>query len=147
MEATRGRRRVRVPNGAILAVDARSGGRPRELHRPRGGRGEPRAYDEMEIVVDLLRALTTILFLGLAATSYVFWRRRRDTPAKWAALSFALLAGVTVGGLLLRNVDGGAREWAGKVLLAALVCFPYCLHRFAAAFTGTSRAVEVPGAV
>ena len=100
----------------------------------------------MEPLVDLLRALTTILFVGLAVTSLVLWRRRRDAPAKWAAVSFALLAGVTTAGLLVPDTGGDSVEWAGKVRIAALVCFPYCLHRFAAAFTGVSKLVERPAA-
>ncbi|WNV75212.1 sensor domain-containing diguanylate cyclase [Geodermatophilus sp. DSM 44513] len=96
----------------------------------------------MEPLTGLLRILTTILFVGLAATSLVLWRRRRDAPAKWAAVSFALLAGATTAGVLLPDTGGDAVQWAQKVSVAALVAFPYCLHRFAVAFTGVSRLVE-----
>jgi serine phosphatase RsbU (regulator of sigma subunit) len=101
----------------------------------------------MEPSVDLLRTLRAILFIGLAATSFLLWRRRRDAPAKWAAISFALLAGVTTAGLLLPDTGGEAVEWARKVRIAAMVFFPYCLHRFAAAFTGASKLVERSAAV
>ncbi len=101
----------------------------------------------MEPWVDSLRVLRAVLFVGLAATSLVLWRRRRDAPAMWAAVSFALLAGVTTAGLLLPDTGGEAVEWARKVRIAALICFPYCLHRFAAAFTGVSKLVERLAAV
>jgi serine phosphatase RsbU (regulator of sigma subunit) len=101
----------------------------------------------MEPLVDLLRALTTVLFVGLAVTALVLWRRRRDAPAKWAAVSFALLAGVTTVGLLVPDTGGEAVEWARKARIAALAFFPYCLHRFAAAFTGASKLVERLAAV
>lgn len=100
----------------------------------------------MEFFVGLLRALTTVLFVGLAAASLLRWRRRRDAPARWAAVSFALLAGVTTAGMLLPDAGGEAVEWARKVRIAALVCFPYSLYRFAAAFTGASKLVETPAA-
>ncbi|MDP9430105.1 MAG: SpoIIE family protein phosphatase [Actinomycetota bacterium] len=96
----------------------------------------------MEPWVDLLRVLRAVLFVGLAVTALVLWRRRRDAPAKWAAVSFALLAGVTTLGLLLPQTGGEAVEWARKVRITTLACFPYCLLRFAAAFTGLSKLVE-----
>jgi serine phosphatase RsbU (regulator of sigma subunit) len=96
----------------------------------------------MEPVLDLLRVSRVTLFIGLALTAFVLWHRRRDAPAKWAAVSFALLAGVTTVGLLVPDTGGQAVEWARKVRIAALICFPYCLHRFAAAFTGASKLVE-----
>ena len=117
-----------------------SGG-PRALGSVTGSPGKA-ACQDMEPLVDLLRALTTVLFLGLAATALVLWRRRRDAPAKWAAVSFGVLAAATTAGFLLPDTGGEAVEWAGKVRIAALVCFPYCLYRFAAAFTGVSKLVE-----
>ncbi|WP_284491729.1 PP2C family protein-serine/threonine phosphatase [Blastococcus capsensis] len=96
----------------------------------------------MEALVDLLRALRSILFFGLAAAAIVLWRRRRAEPAKWAAISFALLVGSNASGLLLPDVGGEAVEWARKVRIAALVIFPYFLYRFAAAFTGGSKPVH-----
>ncbi|SFE93166.1 PAS domain S-box-containing protein/diguanylate cyclase (GGDEF) domain-containing protein [Blastococcus tunisiensis] len=95
-------------------------------------------------MIGLLRALATLLFLGLAAASLAQWRQRRDAPAKWAAVSFALLALVTTSGLLLPDTGGAAVAWAHKVRIAALICFPYCLHRFAAAFTGMPRLIDAP---
>ena len=96
----------------------------------------------MDTFVDLLRALRTILFLGLATTSFVLWRRRGAEPAKWAAVSFALLAGSAAAGLLLPDTGGEAVEWGRKARIAALVLFPYLLYRFAAAFTGGSKLVN-----
>ena len=95
----------------------------------------------MESLVDLLRALTMVLFVALAATSLVLWGRRRDAPGRWAAVSFALLAGVTTAGMVIPDMGGEAVAWARKLNLAVLVCFPYCLHRFAGAFTGVSKMV------
>src|SRR5215218_4684637 len=92
----------------------------------------------MEPWTDLLRALTTVLFLGLAATSFARARQRRDAPATWAAASFVLLAAVTTVGALLPHSGGGAVELSRKALVAALVAFPYCLHRFATAFNEVS---------
>lgn len=96
----------------------------------------------MDSLVDLLRALTTVLFVALAATSLVLWARLRDAPARWAAVGFALLAGVTTVGMLIPDTGGGeAVAWARKLNVAVLVCFPYCLHRFAGAFTGVPKLV------
>ncbi|TQN44115.1 PAS domain S-box-containing protein/diguanylate cyclase (GGDEF)-like protein [Blastococcus colisei] len=100
----------------------------------------------MDPLADLLRALTGGLFVALAATSLVLWGRRRDAPAKWAAVSFALLAGVTTVGMVIPDTGGEAVEWTRKLYVAVLICFPYCLHRFAAAFAGVSRRVEMPAA-
>ncbi|WNV76843.1 GAF domain-containing SpoIIE family protein phosphatase [Geodermatophilus sp. DSM 44513] len=107
-----------------------------------GWSAEGAASQDMESLVEMLRALTAVLFVGLAATALVLWRRRRDAPAKWAAVSFALLAGVTTVGLVVPDTGGEAVQWARKVRIATLLCVPYCLHRFAAAFTGVSKRVE-----
>ena len=96
----------------------------------------------MESLVGVLRVLVPVLFVGLGATALVLWRRRRDAPAKWAAVSFILLAVVTASGVLLPDAGGALVEGARAVRTAALVCFPYCLHRFAAAFTGFRAWVE-----
>ncbi|HWD47716.1 MAG TPA: hypothetical protein VHM23_29080, partial [Actinomycetota bacterium] len=82
-----------------------------------------------------LEYVNDALFVGLAGVCYIQWRRHGGTAAAWLALTFGMLAGVVVAGLVLGAwaLTGAAGLWATKALLAAVFLFPYLLFRFTAA--------------
>jgi signal transduction histidine kinase len=71
------------------------------------------------------------------------WRIGRGRAGLWAALAFAALALVVDVGRLLPGDPSTALEDVGqKLLVAALVLFPYLLYRFTTAFNPPSRGLE-----
>jgi hypothetical protein len=75
-----------------------------------------------------------LAFLGLGLTCLGQWRKRRDEPAKWAGVTFGVLAAVLVLGRVTPETGGGVVELERKATIALLLAFPYCLYRFSAAF-------------
>ncbi len=96
----------------------------------------------MQTLVDVTSGLTNTLFVALAVTCLVRWRRRNSAPAKWAALTFGVLGAVALAGWVISKTGGADVEWQGKLTLALLLSFPYCLYRFTAAFGPRSRRVD-----
>src|SRR5215216_5045806 len=92
-----------------------------------------------------LEYVNDALFIGLAGVCYIQWRRQGGTAAAWLALTFGLLAGVVVAGLVLAALvpTGAAGLWATKLLLAAVFLFPYLLFRFTAALERPSPRTEL----
>jgi signal transduction histidine kinase len=67
------------------------------------------------------------------------WRARRDRAAMWAACTFGALAAIVVFGQIVpERPDGFVENAAQRLLLAALVLFPYLLYRFTRAFRTAS---------
>ena len=105
----------------------------------------------MERLVEIAEALSTAVFVALGATCFLQWRRRRGEAAKWAALTFGVLAAVAVLGRVIPETGGEVVDWERKLNIAILTAFPYCLYRFAAAFdpgsSGSARVVVAATAV
>lgn len=89
----------------------------------------------MEALNELLRYVNIALFAGLASVTFVRWRRRRDDSARWAAVTFGVLAVVAVAGLLLPDdSDSAVVDYLRTLRVAAITLFPYLLYRIAASF-------------
>lgn len=99
------------------------------------------------------RYVTDLLFLALGLVALRHWRRRQDVAAGWVAATFGLLGTIiAIGAFLPTDIDGGPLFWIQKLIVVALVCFPYLLYRFAGTFEPASArldrtAVALTGAV
>jgi hypothetical protein len=92
---------------------------------------------------DILGYVSTGAFALLGLVSLRHWYERRGRPTFWAALCFAALALVVLGGVVLPESPGNDLEAVlQRVAVIVLLVFPYCLFRFAAAFHRPSRFVE-----
>ena len=90
-----------------------------------------------------LEYATLIAFVALAAVAFAFWLRRRDRPSLWAALCFGTLGAVALAGRLIPEDPSGRVGYIEqRLLILALLFFPYLLYRFAAAFEPVSRRTE-----
>ena len=96
----------------------------------------------MQTLVDVAIGLTNALFVALAVTCLVRWRRRDNEPAKWAALTFGVLGLVAMAGWVISATGDDDVGWPDRVTFAVFISFPYCLYRFTAAFGPRSRRVD-----
>jgi signal transduction histidine kinase len=103
----------------------------------------------MRALADALGHVNVFVFAAIAFVCLLQWQRRRDEPARWAALTFALLGAVALAGEIIDAVygDDGAGAWVDKIILALIVLFPYLLFRFGASFARPRREVEIAAAV
>jgi PAS domain S-box-containing protein len=91
----------------------------------------------------VLEYVNDALFIGLAGVCYLQWRRQGGRAAGWLAVTFGSLAGVVLVGLVLSaSAPGEPSVWVTKLLVAALVLFPYLLFRFTAALDRPARGTE-----
>jgi signal transduction histidine kinase len=87
--------------------------------------------------------INLVLFSALGVVAVVQWRAGRGRAGIWAGLAFAALAFVAdVGRLLPDDPETALEQVATRVLLAALVLFPYFLYRFTTAFRPPTRGLE-----
>jgi signal transduction histidine kinase len=87
--------------------------------------------------------INLVLFSALGIVAMVQWRAGRGRAGIWAGLSFAALAFVVdVGRLLPDDPDTAFEHVATRLLVAALVLFPYFLYRFTTAFRPPTRTLE-----
>jgi signal transduction histidine kinase len=93
----------------------------------------------------LLRAAQVVVFVGLAALSFVHWRRHRG-PAGWLAGSFTVLAVAILLGRIGPPVDTTAGFVVQKAQVVSLALFPYFLYRFKCGFVDCSRYLRVTAA-
>jgi signal transduction histidine kinase len=102
----------------------------------------------MRTTADALGHVNVIVFAAIAAVCVLQWRRRRDDPARWAALTFALLAVVALAGAIVEAVSDPDETsvWYDRIVVAAIVLFPYFLFRFGASFRRPPRWVELVAA-
>jgi signal transduction histidine kinase len=102
----------------------------------------------MRALADVLGHVNVFVFAAIALVCLWQWRRRRDEPARWAALTFALLAAVALAGEVIDAVYGedGAGGWADKIIVALIALFPYLLFRFGASFGRPPREIELAAA-
>lgn len=94
----------------------------------------------MESLAESLRYVNILLFAALAVVAFREWRRRGGEPARWIALTFAILATLLATRILPDRIADN--ELVLKLTLALAVLFPYSLYRFMAAFGRPSRWVE-----
>ncbi len=89
---------------------------------------------------EVLANVALVEFVLLAVLTLAQWARHRIRGAGWVALSFAIVAAVSV----TVKIDPGlvSDQHAAKPLVAVLLLMPYCLFRFAAAFRRPGRAVR-----
>ena len=99
----------------------------------------------MRTAADVLGHVNVFVFAAIAFVCLAQWQRRRDQPARWAALTFALLAGVALAGEIVEAVSDPEElgAWYERAVIAAIVLFPYLLFRFGASFRRPPRAVEI----
>jgi signal transduction histidine kinase len=84
-----------------------------------------------------------VLFSALGVVALFQWRAGRGRAGVWAALSFGALALVIdVGRLLPDDPDTALEHVAGRLVVAALVLFPYFLYRFTTAFRPPTARLE-----
>jgi signal transduction histidine kinase len=102
----------------------------------------------MRALADAIGHVNVFVFAAIAFVCLRRWLRRRDAPARWAALTFALLAALTLAGEAIDAVYGedGAGEWGDKVTIALIALFPYLLFRFGASFGRPRREIELAAA-
>jgi PAS domain S-box-containing protein len=78
-----------------------------------------------------LQILQLVVYTGLFLAALINWRRRPGHASAWLVATFGVLAAVVVAGQFLpQDSTDPVAHWAGKVLIATLVLFPYFLYRF-----------------
>lgn len=94
----------------------------------------------MSDLVNIVSIVNIVAFVALGVVAAVQWRARRSRAAAWAAIAFLSLAFVVVFGAFEPEHPSGFWEEASlRVLIAALVLFPYFLFRFTLDFSRPSR--------
>ncbi len=92
----------------------------------------------------VLQYVTNALFVSLAGICFLRWRRERGRAAAWLAGTFGMLAAVVVVGVVLEvSVAGEPPAWATKLILGAVILFPYLLFRFTASLERAARRTEI----
>jgi PAS domain S-box-containing protein len=82
-------------------------------------------------LVEALQVLQPFVYGGLFLVALIQWRRRPGRASAWLVATFGVLAAVVIAGQILpEDPTEPAMKWAGKLLLATLVLFPYFLYRF-----------------
>ena len=89
--------------------------------------------------MELARVVNAMVFCGLAVSSLVLWRRRRDVAAAWLAAGLCCLGLGTLLGLALPQQASdqlsAGQVWLSKLgVIVPIVVYPYCLLRFADSF-------------
>jgi signal transduction histidine kinase len=98
----------------------------------------------MRTTADVLGHVNVFVFAAIAAVCLLQWMRRRDEPARWAALTFALLAGVALVGEIVEAVSDpdDAGVWYERTIIAVIALFPYFLFRFGVSFRRVRLSLE-----
>ena len=116
----------------------------------RGAAGARRGWNDNELRLTALATLVSVidwlnlaLFSAVAVVALLQWRAGHGRAGLWAALAFGALALVAdVGRLLPDEPDTTLERVASRLLIAALVLFPYFLYRFTTAFRPPARPLE-----
>jgi len=102
----------------------------------------------MAKLVEALQVLQPFVYGGLFLVALIQWRRRPGRASAWLVATFGILAAVVIAGQILpEDPTEPAIEWAGKLLLATLVLFPYFLYRFTTSLIRAIPWVDVAGTV
>jgi len=98
----------------------------------------------LQQIVDYGGYVNLVLFTVVALVALRQWRLGRGRAGLWAALTFGVLAFVVdVAPLLDETPDRPLETVAQRILIAALVLFPYLLYRFSTAFEPAGRRLEL----
>ncbi|MCW2956014.1 MAG: Sensory box histidine kinase/response regulator [Thermoleophilia bacterium] len=101
----------------------------------------------MDLLNEALRYANVSLFCLLAVVAAHRWHSLRQQAALWVTSTFVVLALVSLIGLVLpENSDSAGVEQLGKLNIALLGLFPFCLYRFGLAFSTPSRVIKLIGA-
>jgi diguanylate cyclase (GGDEF)-like protein len=90
--------------------------------------------------IQVLANVAMVEFVLLAALTTAQWLRRRNPGAGWAALTFAILGGLSL--LVKFDPTVLSHQTVAKTLIALILVMPYCLFRFAASFRRPSAPVR-----
>ena len=95
----------------------------------------------LEVATKWLSYGNTGVFLLLTAVCVREYRRARLHNLRWAGFAFGTLGALGLLGLVMQQptIIGGLFLWFIKGVLVTLVAFPYCLYRFADAFSRTNQ--------
>ena len=97
----------------------------------------------MRTLADYVHILNLVLYTGVAVVALREWRAGRGRAGVWAALAFVSLAFVVDVGAALPEEPTTDLEVVGqRVIIAALVLFPYLLYRFTTAFREATPTLE-----
>ncbi len=88
----------------------------------------------MHNAVQVLRYVNLVAYVALGAVTFGYWLRRRDRPARWAAVAFGSLGLLELLALIPANHGNLLEQVNVRVVIALLVLFPYLLFRFTNAF-------------
>lgn len=91
----------------------------------------------MSDAAEAFRGINAVLFTVLGMVTAAMWQRTRDPAARWATVTFSVLAAVLLAGLLIPA--GDAPMWVREVQAAVALLFPYALFRFGGAFVPWPR--------
>jgi signal transduction histidine kinase/ActR/RegA family two-component response regulator len=93
-------------------------------------------------LINLVSLASSAAFTAVAVLALLRWRRLGGAPARWASLSFGVLAFVTLVSVLPEPPQGAAGDLLGRVTVAALVLFPFFLYRFTTSFSRVARRTD-----
>jgi signal transduction histidine kinase len=94
--------------------------------------------------VAVLAFLNLVLFVSLGLIAAAQWRRRRSLEARWIALAFSALGAVFVLARIVPDEPGGAGLRAlQKLMVVALLLFPFLLYGFTSVFDRPSRRARI----
>jgi signal transduction histidine kinase/CheY-like chemotaxis protein len=89
----------------------------------------------LERLDEALGLLQVVVFGVLAVVALLVWRRRGGRAAARLAGTFGVLAAaVLVGNLLPEHTESPTLLWVQKLLIGAIILFPYLLYRFTLSF-------------
>jgi nitrogen-specific signal transduction histidine kinase len=95
-------------------------------------------------VTTFVQYVNLVLYTAVAVVAVQQWRRHRERAGLWAALTFVALAAVVdLGQALPDDPEATWEKVAMRLLIAALVVFPYLLYRFATSFRPTTQLVSL----
>jgi signal transduction histidine kinase len=100
-------------------------------------------------VVEALRAVQAVLYVGLAVAATRIWRRDRGRPAAYLAAAFVALGTATALGFPLRRLEPDDLQYVRDLNSALVLAFPWLLAAFAWSFTRPRlpRWLQVAGGV
>lgn len=99
-------------------------------------------------VYRILQLAQVVLFVGLGLAALRQWLRYRTAAAGWIALAYGTFGAVVLAARAVTDDPTTQLEqWEIKILLAALLLFPYFLYRFMVSLLGRRRWAWVVGHV